>query len=185
MNFIDLLDKHASAIFGGIGAIFGFFSSYFFKKIDRKYDISKEEAKEYFKQQREVLNKALQLISEYEISKETRFDFYEDDYGVPIAEVTKEDIYTQYFLKIFEYLNINRLYLEEDSIKKLDVLKKYYYAHILDIKVIISKNQDEKDISKELNEKKVILVKETEEKFNRLIDQIKYRDALIFQEKVK
>ena len=69
MEIIDLLDKHASAIFGAIGAIFGFFSNYFLKKYERKNEITKEGAKEYFKQKMFVLNETLKLISEYEITR--------------------------------------------------------------------------------------------------------------------
>jgi len=184
MDFIDLLDKHASAIFGGIGAIFGFFSNYFFKKIDRKYDISKEEAKEYFKQQREVLNKALQLISEYETTIKTLHDYYENENGMPVKIFTKNDIYEKYFLKIFEYLNANRFYLEEDTIKKLDSIKKDYYTYFLDKKVIISEFNN-KDMATELEKKINILVQESEKKFNGLTDQIKMRDSKNFKEKME
>ena len=152
MEWIDLVDKHASAIFGGIGTIVGLISTYYFKKLDRKYDVSKEEAKEYFKQQREVLNKALQLISEYETTIKTLHDYYENENGVPIKIFTKNDIYEKYFLKIFEYLNANRFYLEEGTIKKLDSLKKDYYTYFLDKKIIISEFNNE-DIATKLEKK--------------------------------
>ena len=90
-HLISFMDNHASAIFGAIGAIFGFLTNYFFKKFDRKNEISKEEAKEYFKQKRIVLNESLKLISKYELIIETLHDFYEDNNGVPVKMITKEE----------------------------------------------------------------------------------------------
>ena len=177
MDFIDLVDKHASAIFGVIGAIGGFFSNYFFKKLDRKYEISKEEAKEYLKQQIKVLNKILQLISKYEITIETLHDYYDDEFGVPIKLITKEDIYEKYFLEIFEYLDSNRFYLEKDIVKKLNSISKDYYSYILNKKVIISE-YDNEDIYKELEKIRILLIKETEKNLNKLIEQIKDSKSL-------
>ena len=177
MNCIDLLDKYASAIFGAIGTIVGFLSNYFFKKLDRKYEISKEEAKEYLKQQIKVLNKILQLISKYEITIETLHDYYDDEFGVPIKMIKKEDIYEKYFLEIFEYLDSNRFYLEKDIVKKLNSIRKDYYSYILNKKVIISE-YDNEDIYKELEKIRILLIKETEKNLNKLIEQIKDSKSL-------
>ena len=183
MEIIDLLDKHASAIFGAIGAIFGFSSNYFLKKYERKNEISKEEAKEYFKQKRIVLNESLRLISEYEITRETLHDFYYDNNDVPIKIVTKEDIYRKYFLKIFGYLHANRFYLEEDTIKKLDLLKVDYYNFIVREKIILNESNDD-EIPDSLETLIRNLYSETYRNFNILNEEIKYDEVKEFKSKV-
>ena len=173
-NFIQ---ENTSAIFGLLGTILGgvgtFFSTYFFKKYERKNEISKEEAKEYFKQKRFVLNETLKLISEYEMTKETLHDYYNDENGVPIKIVTKEDIYKKYFLKIFRYLHVNRFYLEEDTIEKLDILKVDYYNFIVGEKVVLNEYHDDEipDLLETLTRN---LYSKTYKNFNILNEEIKY-----------
>ena len=183
MEIIDLLDKHASAIFGAIGAIFGFFSNYFVKKLDRRNEISKEESKEYFKQKRLVLNESLKLISEYELTIETLHDYSTDDSGVPIKIVTKEDIYEKYFLKIFGYLHANRLYLEKDTIKKLDILKRSYYEYIVGKKIILEEYNDV-ETPKSLENLTKNLFDTTYKEFNSLNEEVKYDEVQGFRQKV-
>ena len=183
MSFIDLLNNHASAIFGAIGAIFGFFTNYFFKKFDRKNEISKEETKEYFKQKRIVLNESLKLISKYQLTIETLHDYYENDYGLPIKIVTKEDIYKKYFLKIFSYLHSHRLYLEESTIEKLDVLKKPYYDFIVQQKIIIAE-YDKDEIAESLKNLTSKLYIHTHYNFNVLNEAIKYNELKEFRQRV-
>lgn len=183
MDYIDLLDKNTSAIFGILGAIVGFFSDFFIKKLDRKNEISKEEAKEYFKQKRIVLNESLRLISEYEMTMNTLYDYFHNENGVPIEIVTKEDIYRKYFLKIFGYLHANRFYLEVDTIEKLDILKKYYYDFIVGERIILSEYHDDK-IPQRLIDLKINLYKETLIKFNNLNEEIKYDEVQEFKKKV-
>jgi len=183
MNSIDLLDKHASAIFGAIGTVVGFLSNYFFNKLERKNEISKEEAKEYFKQKRIVLNESLRLISEYEITSEILHDFHYDNNGVPIEIVTKEDIYRKYFLKIFEYLDANRFYLEDNTIQKIDNLKKSYYDFLVKEKIILNEHHDD-EIPQGLMDLKINLYKETLTKLNILNEKIKYDEVQKFKNKV-
>ena len=179
--------ENTSAIFGLLGTIVGgigtFFSTYFFKKYDRKNEISKEEAKEYFKQKRIVLNESLKLISKYELIIETLHDFYEDNNGVPVKMITKEDIYSKYFLKIFGYLHSHRLYLEEDTIKRLDSLKKDYFNFLIGKKIILVEfNDDEK--YKSLESLKNNLYTQTVQNFDGLNKKIKYDEIQLFKNKV-
>ena len=95
------LEKEASAIFGVIGIILGFFGNYILQKLNRKYEITKDEAKEYFKEKRNLLTQTIRLISDYEFKIKTLHNFSEDDNGIPIAELNKEDVFEKYFLLIF------------------------------------------------------------------------------------
>jgi len=177
------LDKNASAIFGVIGVIFGFLGNYFLQSLNRKYEIMKEEAKEYFKKKRNVLTKTAQLSADYQFKLETLHDFTEDENGIPIGVVKKEDVYVKYFLLIFEYLHVNRFYLEENTIIKLDELVGYYHKYKLAEKVIISE-KDEDDIADELEELKEKLFEATQVLFNGLIEQIKFKEIKNFKAKI-
>jgi len=183
----NFMIDNTSAIFGLLGTIVGgigtFFSTYFFKKYDRKNEISKEESKEYFKQKRIVLNESLKLISKYELTIETLHDYYENDNGVPIKIVTKEDIYKKYFLKIFSYLHSHRLYLENSTIEKLNVLKKAYFNFIVSQKIILVEYNDD-EITKSLEYLKKDLYTETLKEFNSLNEKIKYDEVQLFKDKI-
>lgn len=183
-NFIQ---ENTSAIFGLLGTIVGgigtFFSTYFFKKSDRKNEISKEEAKGYFKQKRIVLNESLRLISEYKMTMNTSYDYFHNENGVPIKALTKEEIYSKYFLKIFEYLHANRFYLEDDTIKKLDNLQKNYYNFILEQKVILEEYNDD-DKFQGVMDLQIKLYSETLKEFNSLNEEIKYNEIQNFKDKV-
>lgn len=177
------LDKNASALFGAVGAIFGFLGNYILQRLNRKHEITKEIAKEYFKEKSDVLRKATQLSINYQFKLETLHDFIEDENGIPIAELKKEDVYVKYFLLIFEYLHANRFYLEEDTIVKLDKLVDFYHAYKLDEKVIISE-RDKKDIADELKKLKEKLFQDTQVLFNGLKEQIKFKEIKNFKDKI-
>ena len=186
-NIIDLIDKHASAIFSIgsaiIGALFGFFSNYWFKKLDNRFEITKDVAKEYYKDKQNVLTKALQLISDYETKIETPHNFIEDENGIPIRMLKKEDVFAKYFELIFEFLHSHRFYLEGETIKKLDKLVDSYHEYKLDVKVIESE-LDPEDISAEIVKRKQKLFKDTEVSFNGLKEQIKFDEIQNFKAKL-
>ena len=48
-DIIDLIDKHASAIFGVIGTVIGFVGNYFLQKWNQKFEITKDVAKNIIK----------------------------------------------------------------------------------------------------------------------------------------
>jgi hypothetical protein len=188
LEIIDLIDKHASAIFSilsaSLGALFGFFSNYWFKKLDNKFEVTKDIAKNYYKEKQKVLTTTLQLISDYETKLETLHDFIEDDNGVTIKELKKEDIFVKYFLLVFEYLHSHRLYLEDETIIKLDKLVNFYHLYKLDFKVIKSE-RDTEDIATEIATLKEKLFKDTKVLFNGLKEQVKFDEMIKFKAKME
>lgn len=184
MNWIDFLDKNSSAIFGLIGTIVGFAGNYFLQKRNHKFEVIKDESKRYFKQKRNVLNNSLKLFTEYETKIETLHDFIEDEYGVPIGIVKKEDIFAKYFKHIYEYLDSNRIFLDEKTIQKLNNLTQHYYNYILATKVIISEYNDE-DIAASIGTENEKLFKMARFHFNQLIEEIKYVEIKNFKEKME
>jgi len=183
-DIIDLIDKHASAIFGVIGTVIGFVGNYFLQKWNQKFEITKDVAKEYYKDKKNVLTKAIQLISDYETKLRTLHDFIEDENGMPIGEIKKEDIFAKYFELIFEYLHSHRFYLEEETIKKLDKLVDFYHKYKLDVKVIISE-RDAEDISTEIARRKLKLFEDAKVLFNELKEQIKFDEMKNFKAKLE
>jgi hypothetical protein len=177
LSIINLIDKHASTIFSiisaVIGTLFGFFSNYWFKKLDNKFEITKEISKEYYKDKKNIIEKTLQLISDYETKLATLHDFIEDENGIPIKELKKEDIFTKYFLLIFEYLHSHRFYLENETIVKLDKLVDLYHHYKLDIKFITSE-LDPEDIPTEIETRNQKLFEDANVLFNELKEQIKF-----------
>jgi len=184
MKIIDFLDKQSSAIFGGIGALFGFFSTYWLKKLDHKYEITKDESKEYFKEKRTVLGKILQYISDYETELKTLHDFIENENGQPIRELKQEDVFEKYFLLIFEYLHSHRFYLNNETIKKLDELVDLYHSYKLDIKVIKSELPPE-IMFNEITKRKQKLFIDAQVLFNELKEQIKFGEIKNFKTKLE
>ena len=184
MEILDFIDKQASAIFGILGTVIGFFGNYFLQKINQKFEITKDVAQDYYKGKKIVLTKTLQLISNYEFEIKTLHDFIEDDKGVPIGMFKKEDIYTNHFLLIFEYLHSNRIYLEDETIKKLDNLVSFYHNYILHTKVIKSE-MDPDDMILAIESEKQKLFDETEVLFNGLLEQIKFDEIKNFKAKME
>ena len=135
MNFFT---DNASAIFGILGTVVGFFGNYFLQRKNQKFEVTKDVAKDYYKNKKNILVKSLQLIADYESTLNTLHNFIEDDRGVPIREVTKEDIYAKYFILIFEYLHSHRLYLEDETINQLNNLVDSYHSYQMDINIIVT-----------------------------------------------
>ena len=183
-EILELIDNHASAIFGIIGTIIGFIGNFILQKWNQKFEVTKEVAKEYYQQKKNVLEKALQLISDNETKIKTLYDFFEDEYGRLVSEVKKEDIYAKYFLLIFEYLHSHRLYLEDETITKLDKLVGFYHSYKLDIKVIVSE-LNSGDRTNEIASKKEKLFQDTEILFNGLKEEIKFDEIRNFKEKLE
>lgn len=179
----ELLDKNASAIFGVSGTIIGFFGNYILQKLSRKHEIIKEEAKEYFKEKRNLITKSIRLISDYEYRIKTLHDLIEDENGIPIAELKKEDVFEEYFLLIFEYLHANRFYLEKETILKLDKLVEIYHLYKLNKKVIIAE-LDGKDIALEISKLKLKLFEDAQVLFNTLKEQITFNEITNYKKMI-
>lgn len=181
--FWDFMNKNASALFGVLGTVLGFAGNYILQKLNRKHEITKKEAKEYFKEKRNVLTKAIRLIADYEFKMNTLYDFVEDNNGVPIRQLQIEDVFAKYFELIFEYLHSNRFYLEEQTIEKLDRLVDIYHLYKLDTKVIISE-QDDSDIPNAILSRKQQLFSDAQVCFNELKEQVKFDEIRNFQAKI-
>lgn len=166
-NLIGLISDNSSALFGGIGAIFGFYSNSILKKMDYNNDIKKEEAKDYLKKQISIFNILLKLNSEYKVKSETLFEFIEDENGIPIKKAIKEDIYEIYFLKVFNIIDENQFYLTDNILTMTNKIRKEYHKHILSMKV----NQTE-DTDKTNQKLKEILMTDTTKNFNLLLKVI-------------
>lgn len=140
-HLIDVLDNNFSLISMVIGAMLGFFSQLYLNKINQKNEITKELSKEYIRTKMDVLGKAVELFQEYELKMKTEMPtyYYDDIWDICVEENNEEIIYWCYFLKVIEYLNKNRFYLDEETIKKLDVIKiKYYYDYKLELNYVIN-----------------------------------------------
>jgi len=181
MNFFT---DNASAIFGILGTVVGFFGNYFLQRKNQKFEVTKDVAKDYYKDKKNILTKSLQLISDYETKIETLHDYIEDANGVPTRELKKEDVFAKYFLLIFEYLHSYRFYLENETIIKLDRLVNFYHLYTLDIKVIISE-RDPDDIPNEVATRKQKLFEDAKVLFNGLKEQIKFDEMKNFKAKLE
>jgi len=184
MELLDFMDKHASAIFGVIGTAVGFMGNAILQKWNQKFEVTKDIAKEYYKDKKIVLTKALQLISDYETSMETLHDFIDDEHGVPVKILKKEDVFAKYFKLIFEYLHVHRLYLNSETIKKLDLLKNNYHNYILESKFITSE-MDNEDMSMSFDKLNEKLYQDARINFHKLIEEIKYDEIKNLKEKLE
>jgi len=183
MEFLNFLNQQASAIFGILGTILGFSGNYFLQKINQKFEIKKEISKEYYFKKKYVLTEILKMILEYEVKLKTLFDFEKDDNGMYIRKITKEDVYSEYFELIFEYLHLNRLYLEKSIIEILDKLSEFYYLYKLNQKVIDEIDDDVKN--KEIVNNKKQLFNNTKNLFDDLINKLKIIEIERFKNQLK
>jgi len=165
----DIIKQTIPAIIGLIGVILGL-------TIGKKRDIKNEISKEYYKEKRSVISKALEIIYDNEKSIETLFGYYEDKNSIPVKEITKEDVFEKYLSSLATYLNVNRIYLEKDTLKKLNTLIKFYYQYSLNIKVI--KSEYLKNIQlKKITVEKEKLYNHANKLFNELNEMIKYYEV--------
>ena len=165
-----------NAIIGLIGVILGgvitFFSNFWLKKKDFKNEISKE----YYKEKRSVISKALEMVYDYEKEIKTLFGYYEDENGIPEKEINKEDVFEKYLSSLITYLNVNRIYLEKDTLKKFNVLYEFYYQYSLKIKIIKSEYPNDIQLKK-ITEEKENLYNQTNILLNELNEMIKFDEV--------
>lgn len=165
----------------GVGGIL----TYWVKKIiDKKYE-SKNHEKGYqnaLEQKKNIVSNVIKMIDEFKFRKKN-LGLIDDENGVPIAEETIENIYVEYFIKIFEKLKHDKLYLSEKTLKNIEVLETDY-SDYSDIKNKIMGEYHDNEKSQAIKKINEDFLDKTSFKFNTLIESITYNERRDIQEKL-
>ena len=166
----------------GVGGLFAYLVK---KEIDKRYE-NKSNEKGYqdaLEKKKKIIHEVMGMIDEFEFKNEN-LGLIDDENGVPIKEEKIEDIYVEYFVKIFEKLSKDKIYLQEDTLNKLESLRTSYVNYIAGKNTIIDNHQNDYEITHAIEKLNKEFLEETSYEFNILLENIKYNERRDIQEKL-